>query len=532
MENSLLGRGKGRRTLVERGVAGGASRAWGLVLAAIWFLVAVGCFPLRTAFVFGADESFEFTKGRLYSDGHTLYGEVWNDQPPLHTMLLGAIFRWVGPSAFAGRLLTVVFAAGLVAAFFALVHRWEGPGAALGAVGLLFLLPPFLSLSLSCMLEVPAFALGLMAAWCWVRAGERAGLGWFAVSGMLTGAALMTKLTSALLLPALWWQAWAGRGEGWGGGRKPAIRGFVVWLGGCAVVVGGLRALHPAMTMEQLLGVHFARKTQEIGAANSGTRFSWLVFWMLGYAVVPALLGVGLRWARGRLSSVRLPLGWLVTMTLAHEVNRPYWSFYQVHFAFPLAWLAAVGVKELVGLVHSSMRMTDRDQGWVRLLGWTAVLAGTLALLTVHGGWALVNQVSDLRSRSLVEETHLVSTLASYGDRVHWAYADEPLYVFHAGYKVPPELGVISFKRRHGAGFTRADLLAWLKRYRPEALVLRPYEHYDADWQAFLAGYQIVDADDRMALFVSRRLLEADTDVSASPAGREDVAKGAGLRRP
>ena len=66
--------------------------------------------PLRTALEFGMDDGFELMKGWLVSLGHPLYREVWNDQPPLHTEVLGLVFRLFGPSAYAARLLTLVCA--------------------------------------------------------------------------------------------------------------------------------------------------------------------------------------------------------------------------------------------------------------------------------------------------------------------------------------------------------------------------------------------------------------------------------------
>ena len=502
--------------------------AWPMLVAVVWCVVAVTVFPLRTAFRIGADEAFEFTKGRLYGDGHRLYSEVWNDQPPLHTMLLGTLFRWIGPTALAGRLLTVLFTAGLLVSFFALVERREGPGTAWVATLFLFVLPPFLELGLSCMLEMPAFALGMMATFFWVRAWERGGWGDFAGAGILAGAACMTKLTAGLLLPGMVLEALRLARDRWREVRGRVVWWMVGWLAGLAAVVGLLWVLHPAMTMTQLLGVHFAGRTREMAGMGGGMSFSWMTFWFLGYAVVPALLGVGLRWARGCSGTVLLPFTWLATVTVAHLVNRPYWAFYQLHFVFPLAWLAAVGLKDVAGLAWSALAGGRSGVAVVRSLGWTALLAGLLALAGVHGGWALVRQVHELRSVAGVEEMYMVGTLRSYGDRIRWAYSDDAMYVFHAGYKVPPELGVLSFKRRHGAGFGGSEVLAVLERYEPEALILPPYEDYSPAWREFLRRYRVVDADERMALFVVRGLAGGESGpadgggVSGSAAGSRD----------
>ena len=42
--------------------------------------------PLNTAIQIGADEGFELAKATLCLKGFKLYSDVWNDQPPLHTL--------------------------------------------------------------------------------------------------------------------------------------------------------------------------------------------------------------------------------------------------------------------------------------------------------------------------------------------------------------------------------------------------------------------------------------------------------------
>ncbi len=117
--------------------------------------------PLRTALEFGTDEGFELMKAWLVSLGHPIYREFWNDQPPLHTELLAMLFRVFGPSAFLGRLLSVVFAMVLVGALYQMVRHRSGWVAGLLAVALLLSSESFIQLSVSVMLELPAMAMAL-----------------------------------------------------------------------------------------------------------------------------------------------------------------------------------------------------------------------------------------------------------------------------------------------------------------------------------------------------------------------------------
>src|SRR6267154_2928206 len=63
------------------------------------FLIIETLVPLRTAVQIGADEGFELAKATLCLNGHRLYTEVWNDQPPLHTFLVTELVRHVSASA-------------------------------------------------------------------------------------------------------------------------------------------------------------------------------------------------------------------------------------------------------------------------------------------------------------------------------------------------------------------------------------------------------------------------------------------------
>ncbi len=71
---------------------------WDLA-AAVAFLalvVATCSSALMTAFELGADEHYEVTKAFLWSKGFKLYQEIWNDQPPLLTVVQGLVFKCFG----------------------------------------------------------------------------------------------------------------------------------------------------------------------------------------------------------------------------------------------------------------------------------------------------------------------------------------------------------------------------------------------------------------------------------------------------
>ncbi len=187
--------------------------------------------PLASAVEFGGDEHYELIKGFLCSLGFDLYTEIWNDQPPFHTGVLSLLFQLFGPSVLVARLLTVGLVAVLIATFFRIIRERTGTIAGWIAVIGLLAAPQFMELGVSVMLEPVTFAIG----WASVGllfgffkrgpvSGLWGGLVWLLASGFVMGLALQTKLTAAMLLPAIGvelvlhgmtvqgWIRWRGRG--------------------------------------------------------------------------------------------------------------------------------------------------------------------------------------------------------------------------------------------------------------------------------------------------------------------------------
>ena len=187
-------------------------RGYGHFIVVASFAAAlVGSAPLRTAFQFGGDEGYELMKGFLCSRGFSLYQQIWNDQPPLHTALLAGLFKLFGPSAYAGRLLTVALASLLVWALYQSVSRQAGQIAALVSALLLLSSPHFFQLSVSVMIELPAMALSLAGTLAFFVFLENGRTFWLVLSGGLMGCALQIKLTAAIFFPALFVQWFVAR---------------------------------------------------------------------------------------------------------------------------------------------------------------------------------------------------------------------------------------------------------------------------------------------------------------------------------
>jgi hypothetical protein len=129
----------------------------------LFFAIALGVMPIADTLQFDPDEGIELAKATLYGQGYQLYDPIWNDQPPLLTLLLAAWLKVFGSQIVAARLLILGFATVLVGSFFNILVRILGLGAALlGTLGLCLTLD-FLRLSVSVMQGIPALALVMLA---------------------------------------------------------------------------------------------------------------------------------------------------------------------------------------------------------------------------------------------------------------------------------------------------------------------------------------------------------------------------------
>lgn len=438
---------------------------------ALLFLV-----PWRTAYRLSGDEGFELMKALLVSQGHRLYGDFWNDQPPLHTELLALLFHVFGPSAGVGRVLSVGFATGLVAALYDLARRGSNRLAGVLAVALLASASEFLKLSVSAMLELPAFALGLVAVWAWYQWADGRGRGWLVASGLLMGCALQVKFTAGLLLPA-WAVAWwirpgSDRSDrpAEKGGREAGWRWVWLWLG-CAAGAFGLVVVlwYGPGAWGMMAASHFSAATRA-SAAVGGPSFRLDAMQEDAGLVFSALLGLVLQLFLRR-RELWFPVVWLGTAFLVHWQHRPYWPYYHLHFAIPLAWLGGAGLIEGFRWIWQRLPPAEGRGWWLPGLAWvvwSVVFAVGLSLALEKAVWEL----GRLRAARPAIEERSVQRLHAHGAGVRWVFTDDLLAAFWAGLPIPPELAVIPWKRLWSGQLTPEQVRAALERHRPELILL------------------------------------------------------------
>ena len=519
---------------------------------------------IRHAFEIGADEHYEVMKGLLWARGYPLYTRVWNDQPPLLTVLLGLAFKLFGPQIVVARALAVFFGALLVGGLFHFARRASGPLAASVAAFCLVAAPEVFKLTISAMLEVPAIAVGLWALWPIQRWAEDRRPRWPVCSGLIMATALQAKLTAAILGPALAAEillislgpcrasppvpplgrartpcapedggcgsadpTMSGSTPTWRGGLRSALGSLLVWLG---AAVGGFILLGVVFGSgyRQAWESHFSGKTPQALAESGQLAFSPALLldhtealWGLGAALVVLI------WKRS-LRRPAFPLALLATAAAIHLLHRPYWPYYYLHFAVPIAWLTGLATAELgkaawagltAGLAGPAGRAGpetascgDRkpSAGWpwrpwlVGMAAWAA--AGcVMAVLGSYGASRLLWEIGLVRAQPRIEDDALLAAMKRYAPRTRWAYAENTMYAFHARLCVIPELAVMPRKRWWSGHITQDHIVALVKQYRPEQMLLPAQGTLESQiCQSMGADYTVACEGSAYRLFVAK----------------------------
>ncbi len=482
------------------------ARGWVLrAVAPIAFLCFLGLsVPWRDAFEFGGDEGMEIIKASMCQKGYALYSEIWNNQPPLYTLILLGLFKVFGPSLEVARAAALLFASLLFAAFQELSIAISGIRASILAVLFLIVSPVFLELCVSVMLEVPAMAVGLASAWVlllWVRRQ----LWWLLpISGALMGAALQIKLTAAIIVPAMLLEAALGvlRGtrKSWAFSLSKLL---TAWFGTLVLAFLLVGLLTPGETPSVLLSSHINRVAGLAGQQPADFTFHPADLQRHAEVLFGAILALCIQWRLGTWRRLIFPLTLLGSSLIIHLLHRPYWDYYYLHILIPLALLAGHGLSH--ALEAASLFLCGGRQVSPAVIGLLGVI-GT-ALLLWCGGRRLSGTLDELNDRPRVADSHLLLNILQNREGTSWFYTDQPVLAFLANLRVPPELAIMPLNRFWSGQLSQAQVVTLVERYKPEQIVMSADDAASPLWMPLLTReYFLVTGFKSDALYVSKAL--------------------------
>jgi hypothetical protein len=221
--------------------------------------------------------------------------------------------------------------------------------------------------------------------------------------------------------------------------------------------------------------------------------------------LIAAAAGVTVATARRRIREVSFPLVLVLTAAGIHAIHRPWFDYYYLHFAIPLAWLAgwtANEVMQWLARLHARRSFTLRSAA-----SWTALALCVLtALALARSERRLEWTMRDLRSRPRAEENPIVRKMVENADHTRLVYSESGIYPFHSGLPVLPQLAIISSKRFWSGNITTGEIIELCRLEKPELIVL-PRTTINAEWKSFLGQhYNLIGTDEKSLLYSSGRI--------------------------
>jgi len=476
-------------------------------------------YPFWERFDFDTDEGINLIKGLLVNYHFPLYSQIWNDQPPLFTYLLAITLRVFGSQVIVGRLLVLGFSALLLWSAYIFLKDTvghyagyaAGHAAAIAGTLLVVSLPFYNALSVSVMIGLPSLALAMLSllalsAWHRLRSPRNKSTVWLVLSAVMLALSVFTKAMIGYLAPIFIvgllideYVAERGAQVRWTI-VKPAVVWAVVFAGSCLVM--GLFMVGP-QNLGQLVSPHLATESAvfrdeipdkfTVGYQLKDARpYLWLG--LLGAVI--ALLKK--RWLAGYL------LAWMVGGYILLALHTPVWYHHQLMVSVPAALLAGWGVGEGVQALAQWIR--DRRGKVALLILGIAAVALTAAILIkraplVDGDFAH----TPFFARSYVDpwfpETPFLKKIANHAGATHWFVTDLPMFAFRTRLLVPPELAVFTEKRILAGELTETEIIAVLRNYQPEQILLGRFELSQVD--AYLdQSYDLLYSDKNKRLFL------------------------------
>lgn len=491
-----------------------------LAVPLVSFILIVGMGTAFRVFQYDTDEGLNLMKAALLARGYSLYSQIWSDQPPVHTYLLAGLFRLTGASAQVARVLTAGFSALLIVSLYDVVRRTSTKRAALLASALLLASAWYLKLSFSVMIGLPSLALAVTSLALLVRAAQRPGRRLLArallcISAVLMAAAIGTKVSAGLAVlagVALLWMLLAQAGAT----RRAIVGSVLVWLVAILVCCIAMTwAFHLPSTLVETHLVASGQRTRlsTINAQKLLRRDSDLLLLAL---IAPFLLIFSDRLRR---RGAIIPLLWFFCSAVVLQFHEPVWYHHSLLLSVPATWIAALVIEHLQEF--RARRAPPSPHRFNRRTMAGALLAALIVWQAVKFGMGLHRMVVPTSRQDL----RLVEDMRRRAPQTKWVVADRLMYPFAAGLIVPPELAVVSTKRRETGNLPDELMVRVLQEYRPEQILLARIEFGRIVMNEVDEHYRLIrqtNSDPPARLYLRKNLLPPATSVTSRPEGLPD----------
>jgi hypothetical protein len=448
----------------------------------------------------GGDEHFELLKSYMTSKLGYSAGVPWNDQPPLHTLVMATVFKVSGGWLGAVRSLSLVATFGLVLGVTLRLGRSVSPALIALAIWLLISTRSTFLLMCTNMLEVPAFALALLGSHLLLTSGNRIGS---ALGGVVWGMAVLTKLTCLIAGPGLLLASLIPliRNPRKSEAARTLFPRLACFFGSGLVVVAVV-CLCLNITSLDSLWVSHSIAAQDLEASQhvfrAGTYFgSPIGLSLLLLACVPGA------WNAIRLHSP-FELGWFLTALAVHLNHTPYWTFYELHLNIPAVILISRSIQSITDTLRSSATW---NRPLLRIWNLGVLPAGVILGAIVYAIPAL-KEVDHMQRQTKISESKLVELITEHTGPQDVLFSYSGMLNVVCDRLSIPIIAIRPAKRLWSGALDSETIWAIVRAERPRAIVWISNAELPAEMMEFLRSeYDVVYKGSHRTLWLTVRSL-------------------------
>ncbi|MEH1938461.1 MAG: glycosyltransferase family 39 protein [Nostoc sp.] len=450
------------------------------LIPASFFIFTIYFMPIEQVFQFdSSDEGIELIKTSLYSDGFAMYTQIWNDQPPLSTVILASWFRLFGKSIYSARLLTLTYSTILVWSFCQTLRIHLGKIPAIIGTLLLIISCNFLRLSVSVMIGLQSLAMVMLSIFTLSlyqqNFDKEKSKIFIIISGGLLGISLQIKLFTAFLVPLIIFELlqFNFKKRCQGQSKWSIFFDAILWLTAFSSVFIMIGVFCNSLTYEQLLKSHLDNNVKTaFPIGNSLTLVLSFLLQDFDYLLL-AILAIIIIFQKKQWEK-SFPIIWLVTGYIVLINHRPVWYHHYLLLSIPLTWLATHGLTLSFDFFqqrrwYSRFKPSNFKKVTVSGLAAGFVIFSIFVTPIKLGVIILENHKYIEQSQ---ENIQFVNIMLKYKKSTKWVFTDCPIYAFYSGLRVPPEIAVLSNIRIESKSITPKQIISVFETYRPEQVLL------------------------------------------------------------
>jgi Dolichyl-phosphate-mannose-protein mannosyltransferase len=435
-----------------------------LFIPATFFIFAILFMPIWQAFEFDtSDEGIELIKTSLYSQGFDLYTQIWNDQPPLSTVVLAQWFRWFGESIVSARLLVLCSSTLLVWSFCQTVRIYVGNIAATVGAFLLAISCNFLRVSVSAMIGQPALAMAMISIYMLMLYRQKLSKIFILVSGIFIALSLQIKLFTAFLIPLIIFEIININLTKYPRQiKKNLFIDIISWIASCGCVFILISLIYNSLSYEQLFGSHFDENVKTAFDMGNSIRIT-LLFLLQDFDYILLAIPTVIIIFKKRDFYKAFPIIWFLTAFLLILTHKPVWYHHYLLISIPLTWLASYSIK----LALDCFRKQCQKITYISLSKLSAYFL-IFSLFLIPLKLSIITLENNKYTQASKEKVELLNIVLQHKQNTQWIFTDCPIYAFYSGLHVPPEVAVLSHIRLRSNTITREQFISVFEKYRPE----------------------------------------------------------------